>query len=354
MLQRFLRDLRLDVLQLDDHIAAGGSRGQLLAGGLQVKAEAHHFLGDGVGLLVVCGVLDLDAVLVIIGLQVHRLAGDLPVGPGHGGEVAVHKGVVDGVIEAVGVQGPVGIAHMDGQGALLLVIVHGGGLQGLFHLGGHLVDEIADIVRVQVQHGLQIDIMLRLPAVEIAGQGGEGIAAAAVGQGLVNGLVGVQRHVGLLRVEGQGPVRQAHVQGGRRIGGGHGGGHGIDGLLPAHAADVDSGHIDVGIDGTAVFQNQAVNKHAQSQDHHQSPGHNGRDGGGIQTAARLLRLRRPGRLGGRLGRTLGLGRPGRTRLRPARGLLRRRGPRLFKFTFLSDGNRSYLSSGIRRDHPASF
>ena len=398
-----LGDLGLDVLHLNDHGAAGLGGGQLLLGGLQVEAVARDLLGNGVGLLVIFGILHLGAVLLIVRRQIHQFTGGLLVVPGQGREVGVHKGVVHGLVEPFGIQLAVGVADLDrdGPGGLIDIDLRGG--EGGLHLLGQLVDAVADVVGVQVQHRLQVDVALVAAAAEVVEHRGEGVAAAAVGHGLGDGLVGVQRHVGLVRRKGQGAVRQLDVQRGRGVGRGHGVGHGGHGFLTGHAADVDPGHKDVGVDGVAALEHQAVAEEDDNGQQHQRAADNGgHDSAGDAPAdgflLRLLRRHSPGIAGGRHrrhGGLTGLGGmgsrfPGLCRLgglgRLVQGLLEgqvrqdlgeillrprfrlgrlghmrqihrllvlgaprrcagRAGPRGFKFAFLSDGNRSYLFRG---------
>ena len=310
-----LRHFRLDVLHLNHHRAAGSGGGELLVGLLQVKAVAGHFFGDGVGLLVILGVLHLGAVLLVIRRQVHQLAGRLLILPGQGGEVGVHKGVVHRLIEPVGVQLPVRIAHLHGDGAGSLVEGDLRRRRLLLYFLGQLVNHIADVLGVQIQNRLQIDVMLRAAAGEVVQHCREGIAGAAVSHGLGDGLIGIQGHVGLIRREGQRPVRQLDVEGGRGIRGSHGVRHRAGGLLRSHAADVDAGDEDIGVDGVSALEDEAVAEEDHCRQHHQGAGNNARQQAAGHSAlfpglGRLLRLGRSHDARRRRRRTAGLPRRG--------------------------------------------
>ena len=256
-------------------------------------------------LLVIAGVHGLGPVFLKIRFQIHSLAGDLVILPGQRRVVAVHEGAADHLVQTIYVQAPVRIAHVHNQLSGVFVEAHLGGNRLLLHLRRCLLDDGTDVVRVQVHHGLQVDIMLRVFRPEEGCHCGEGIAASAELHGLVDGFFRVQRHIGLLRTEGQSPVGKLDLQRGGGVGCRHGFIHGLYGLLAVHTAHVDPGHIDVGIDGAAMFQNQAIAKHAQHQRKYQRTGHtaqnqpNSRTGaGGLFRLAHRRVSRRHGMLSG--------------------------------------------------------
>ena len=296
LLQIRQRDLRLHFLGLDGDGRAGVRHGDLLRVIRHVKAEADLLGHELLLFLVVICVLHLGGELIVVRLQIDRGAGLGVVVEFQVGEIAAFKPRDDLVIELIGVERDLRRAGHDRDG--LRVGVDGDDRVDLLRGAGpgRLVDQVADIRRVQILAGLQRDILPVLFRLLVGDERLDGAAVAAVVYGGVGRLIRVQGNVRHLGGEFDRPVRQDD---GQRIGGSlllDRELHGVDGRVALEPADVDARDIHVREDRVASLQDKAIGTNAEHRQQCHAPG-NDRDllsggGGRFLLGARSGLLRR--------------------------------------------------------------
>ena len=296
LLQIRHRDLRLHFLGLDGDGGTGVRHGDLLRVIRHVKAEADLLGHELLLFLVVVRILHLGGELVVVHLQIDRGAGLGVVVEFQVGEIAAFKPRDDLVIELVGVERDLWRASHDRDG--LRVGVDGDDRVDLLRGAGPggLVDQVADIRRVQILAGLQRDILPVLFRLLVGDERLDGAAVAAVVHGGVGRLIRVQGDVRHLGGEFDRPVRQDD---GQRVAGClllHRELHGVDGRVSLEPADVYARDIHVREDRIASLQDKAIGTNAEHRQQCHAPG-NDRDllsggGGRFLFGARSCLLRR--------------------------------------------------------------
>ena len=285
LFQAFQRDLRDKVLHLDGEGLPRVRHGDLLGIILQIEAEALDLRHELVLFLVVVRVRHLGAVFVVVRLEIDRLARDGVVVKGELGEIPGVIAREHGVIELVHVQRDLRRAGDDGDGLRRLVKGDRRLDERLLCLGSRLLQRAADILGVQVETGREVHVVAPGLRAAMGENGAERTAVAPVGHGGVHRFVGVERDVRRVGVDRHGLVGQGD---GKRVGGKAAGDlvlHGGKRRLAVKPADVDARDVDIGINGAAAHEHEAVGAHGERRDKHERAENDGGLAAGAHPAA---------------------------------------------------------------------
>ena len=207
--------------------------------------------------------------------QIGLVTGNFHILPFQRREIAALEGVVDCLIQRFRIQVAARDALGDRDGLVVLVIRRLAVSSVPFAALGRFGDQFLDVDRIQLQGRFQLHIVAAAGAGQIVEYRHKGAVGPAKGQRFPNGLLCIQRHLGLLRLKDQGLVRQADLQALGGIGVGHSLLHLSLCRHDGQAAHIDACHPDIGEDGLAAFQLAAVGINAD-EGHQQHSQHNGR------------------------------------------------------------------------------
>ncbi len=269
LLELLQRDLGHKVLHLNRDDLARLGHGKLLRVIRKIEAVAVDLGHKLLLFLVVIRIRHFLAVLIIILLQIDALARHGVVLKIEVAEIARREAGNDCVIELVSVQRhrrrPCGDRDRTG---LFVDLYNGVDLVGRALARG-LVDERADIVRVEIEARIEVDRIFALACAQIVDNCRDGAARAAIAHRLVNRLIGIECHLRDLRGQAQRPVGEHHIQCIARVALLHGLRHCGHRRVPLKPADIHTRNIDIRVNRVLIFEHEAIRADTEHDDDYQ-------------------------------------------------------------------------------------
>ena len=263
------RHLGHEVLHLNRDDLARLGHGKLLRVIRKIEAVAVDLGHKLLLFLVVIRIRHFLAVLIIILLQIDALARHGIIVEIQVAEIARREAGNDCVIELVGVERHCRRPGGNRDRAGLFVDLYDGvNLVGCA-LARSLVDERADIVRVEIEARIEVDRIFALARAQIIDNCRDRPARAAIAHRFVNRLIGVERHLRDLRGQAQRPVGQHHIQCIARVALLHGLRHRGHCRVPLKPADIHTRNIDIRVNRVLIFEHEAIRANAKHNHHNQ-------------------------------------------------------------------------------------